>query len=259
MNRDDVIAREINLKILAGEYDAAIQLLQTRFFRAWEGGGRFSLGDSWVNANLARGQRCLIEKQYAQALADYQTAMQLPVTLKEASGNISSRKDEVSYWIGNAYEAMGDADNARRYWSEAAASEAAGASDGESGTGAHGQPGGRASIGGLGAGVHVEQAALYYQAMALEKLGQADRAKTIFEQLIDAGAKKLGTAPDGETPTPSNAGSIERAEAADAHFLAGLGQLGLNHRDQARLEFSLALKASPDHYAAMRALAEVRP
>jgi hypothetical protein len=39
--------------------------------------------------------------------------------------------------------------------------------------------------------------------------------------------------------------------------MVGLGQLGLNNQDQARQEFALALKASPDHYAAMQALNSV--
>ena len=44
IDRDDVIAREINLEVLAGKPDAAIKLLESRFFRAWEGGGSFSSG-----------------------------------------------------------------------------------------------------------------------------------------------------------------------------------------------------------------------
>ena len=67
-----------------------------------------------------------------------------------------------------------------------------------------------------------------------------------------AGAKALGN-------TPDKAASGQHAQAADAHYLAGLGQLGLNHREQARSEFSLALEAVPDHYAAMNALTEMRP
>ena len=50
-----------------------------------------------------------------------------------------------------------------------------------------GRPG---SIGGLAAGVRVEQAALYYQALALEKLGQDDRAKAIFAQLVEQATKR---------------------------------------------------------------------
>jgi tetratricopeptide (TPR) repeat protein len=91
--------------------------------------------------------------------------------------------------------------------------------------------------------VHVEQAALYYRAMALEALGQTEAATKLFQQLVDTG---------GTT-------TAQRSEAADAHYLAGLGQLGLKHQEQARQEFTLALKASPDHYAAKQALTDSHP
>ncbi len=260
IDRDDAIAREINLEVFAGKPDAAIQLLRSRFFRAWEGGGSFSLGDSWINANLANGRRHMIDKQYAMALADYQAGFEIPVNLQGASGDVSGRKGEISYWMGNAYEAMGDAAKARRFWTDASsAPDSKAAATGESGPGTHGPPGARASIGGLAAGVRVEQAALYYQAMALVKLGEVDRARTIFAQLVDASAKSLAQTPGMQAPYQSFATASERAQAADALYLAGLGHLGLNDRDQARQEFSLALKASPDHYAAMRTLTEMGP
>jgi tetratricopeptide (TPR) repeat protein len=259
IDRDEVIAREVNLEIFAGKSDAAIQLLKSRFFRAWEGGGSFSLGDSWINANLASGYRHMIDHKYAQALADYQAVLEIPVNLQGASGDVSGRKGEVSYWMGNAYAAMGDAEKARRSWSDASSAPDSEATRNENGPGAHGPASGRASIGGLAAGVRVEKSALYYQAMALMKLGQADQARTIFEQLVDAGAKALANAPNLETPSQPYATLTQRAQAADAHYLAGLGQLGLNNRDQARQQFSLALKASPDHYAAMIALTEMGP
>ena len=105
--------------------------------------------------------------------------------------------------------------------------------------------------------MRVEQAALYYQAMALMNLGQEDRARKIFELLIATGVNALGTAPDMEASSHSNIPAVQRAQVADAHFLAGLGQLGLDKRDEAREEFLLALKASPDHYAAMKALSDM--
>ncbi|MGO9642843.1 MAG: DUF5107 domain-containing protein [Candidatus Acidiferrales bacterium] len=268
INRDDVIAREINLDIVAGKADAAIQLLQSRFFRAWEGGGMFSLGDSWINANLVRGHQHMIARQYAQALADYQAALQIPANLQEATRDVSGRKGEVFYWIGNAYQAMGDSEKAQQFWrdaSEASASQAAGGRNGEGGfgglggTGARGQFSGRSSMGGLAAGGHVDEAAIYYQAMALEKLGQNDRSRTMFQQLIDTGMKALSSVPDVEAPIPTNDSLGQRAQVADAHYLIGLGQLGLNNQDEARQEFALALKASPDHFAATMALADMRP
>ena len=255
VNRDDVIAREINLDIFTGKPDAAIQLLRSRFFRAWEGGGSFSLGDSWINANLERGAQHMIAKQYAPALADYQAALQVPVTLQEATGNVSGRRGEIEYWIGNAYQAMGDSEKARSAWSDAAATSATSAT----GSGASVPPRSRGNIGGLAAGVRVEQAAPYYRALALEKLGQTDRAKTIYEQLIDTALKTLHSVPATGTSAQSAAASAQRTQLSDAHYILGLGQLGLNNRDQARQEFALALKASPDHYATIRALSEMTP
>ena len=251
IDRDDVIAREINLEILAGKPDTAIKLLQSRFFRAWEGGGSFSLGDSWINANLARGHQHLAAKQYALALSDYQAALAIPINLEEATGNVLGRKAEISYWIGAAYAAMGDTAKARQSWTEASTP----APTPEPGAAAARYSGhfSNGSMGGLAAGVHVEQAALYYQALALEKLGQADRAGTLFTQLIDAGNQTLGDT----AAAASN--SDQRTHIADAHYLAGLGQLGLNHPDQARQQFLLALKASPDHYAATNALTGMTP
>jgi tetratricopeptide (TPR) repeat protein len=187
----------------------------------------------------------MIAKQYAQALADYKAALQPPVSLQESTGNVSGRRGEISYWIGTAYQATGDTAMARQAWTDAAtgATDAAPSGNGPMRT--------RANIGGLAAGVREEQAAPYYQALAMEKLGQQDRAKSIFNQLIDAGTKSLGSAPavNSTVATPA-----QRAQVADAHYLIGLGQLGLNNQDKARQEFSLALAASPDHYAAMQAL-----
>jgi tetratricopeptide (TPR) repeat protein len=112
-------------------------------------------------------------------------------------------------------------------------------------------------VGGGAAGAHVPQAASYYQAVALVELGESDRAKAIFQRLADAGAKALTGASklDGKT----YATTAQRAQAADAHFVAGLGQLGLDNKDKARQEFSAALEASPDHFAAKIALAGITP
>jgi tetratricopeptide (TPR) repeat protein len=243
INRDDVIAREVNLEIFAGKPDAAIKLLQSRFFRAWEGGGRFALGDSWINANLERGHQHMGGKQYAQALADFQAALQVPANLEEATGSVGSRRGEALYWIGCAYQALGDTAKARSAWTEASASAADPVRRPRPGEPAYTGHFSNGSMGGLAAGVHVEQAALYYRAMALEALGQTEAATKLFQQLVDTG---------GTT-------TAQRSEAADAHYLAGLGQLGLKHQEQARQEFTLALQASPDHYAAKQALTDSHP
>jgi len=71
--------------------------------------------------------------------------------------------------------------------------------------------------------------------------------------LSDIGIKQLKGSPNSSASIGTSASS-QRAQIADAHYLDGLGQLGLNDRDKASQEFSLALAASPDHLAAKLAL-----
>jgi hypothetical protein len=79
--------------------------------------------------------------------------------------------------------------------------------------------------------LRVEQAAPYDRAPALEKLGQTDRAKTIYEQLIDTALNILHSVPATGTSAQSAAALAQRTQLSDAHFILGLGQLGLNNRD----------------------------
>jgi tetratricopeptide (TPR) repeat protein len=256
INRDDVISREINLDIAVGKADAAIQLLRSRFFRAWEGGGRFSLGDSWINANLLKGRQQFARRQYQEALASYKAAFELPDNLQDAATDTSTRRAEISYWIGTAYEALGDKSKAQQVFREASEATASRtAAEGERGYSAPGQFGGHTGLlGGLASGTFVARASTYYQALALEKLSQADRAKPMFKQLIDAGTQALDAARSAEAQTKSGNPSGDRARVADAYYLVGLGQLGLNNQDKAKQEFSRALEVSPDHFAARMAL-----
>jgi tetratricopeptide (TPR) repeat protein len=204
-----------------------------------------------VNANLALGQKQMAAKQYAGALESDKAAAQVPVTLQEAAGDIGGRAAEIEYWTGNAYEAMGDAANARAAWTRAAGGAGAGSAAAAGGAGPLRS---RGNIGGLAAGVRVAQASSYYQALAMEKLGQAEQAKAIFNQLIDTGAKELSGAPANGASAGAAVAANPKTQIADAHYLVGLGQLGLNNRDKARQEFSAALEASPDHLAANSAL-----
>jgi tetratricopeptide (TPR) repeat protein len=265
INRDEVIAREVNLDIFAGKPDAAIQLLQSRFFRAWEGGARFSLGDAWINAHLVSGRQHMATRQYALALADFEAAIQTPSNLREALGTsdlgspvdvAGSRKAELFYSIGSAYDAMGNTEKAKQLWrvateSSTAEAAASGASD------LTGQFSGHAALGGEASGARVSRASAYYQALAFEELGQTTRARQILRQLIHEGTQVLNRAADAPASKSGAIFPADRAQVADAHYLVGLGELGLKENNKARKEFSIALQDCPDHMAAHMALAEL--
>jgi len=235
INRDDAIYREINLKIFAGKYDDAIDLMDARFFRAWEGGGRVDAGDCWVNAHLGLGQNELAAKQYDKALADFQAAINFPANLQEAVGPAASRKSEAQYWVGVTYAAMGQKDKATQAWTDAAQAPA------PAPTGRRG--GGRGGRGGFGrggaataAGLHVDAASQFFQAMSMRKLGQNDQADAIMKRLLATTIPASGTA------------------AADAHYLVGLGDFGSGNTSDAKAQFEAALKISLDHFAAKLAM-----
>lgn len=232
IDRDDVIAREINLKIVAGKADDALKLLQSRFFHVWEGSGQYAVGDSWTNALLSRGQEKIQKQQFAEALADFQMALKLPSNLTEATLP-QAREPEIQYWIGVAYGGMKQPDSAKAAWQKSV-DFAAPAPDarGRGGRGARG-------AGSLAAGTRVVDAVPFYQAGSLERLGQTDRAKAIYQQLIDAGKHQL-----------ESADAQGKSRVADAHYLIGLGEAGLNHLDVARAEFQQAIQLSADHLGA---------
>ena len=251
INRDDVISRDVNLEIFAGNTAVAIKELQSRFFHAWEGGARYSVGNSWINANLVAGRSSLAAKKFDAALASFQAALQMPGNLIDSAGNTAGRAAEIQYDIGLAYEGLGDKEKAAAAWKLAAAGMSAQPAAGG------GRGGGRGGdVGGLGAGVAVADMG-YFQGLAMQKLGQADQAKPLFAALISTGTNSLTGAPAMDAITAGPATPAVRARVADAHYLLALGNIGLGNAANAKEELDLALKASPDHLAAHETLKSV--
>jgi tetratricopeptide (TPR) repeat protein len=93
-------------------------------------------------------------------------------------------------------------------------------------------------------------ALLYYQALSLSQLGEAARAKTLFQSLLDASQAALAGSSQatgggegffakfGERQSP-------RIRAANAHYIAGLARSGLGQPEAARKEFAVALELNP--------------
>ncbi len=244
--RDDSLAREVGLKVTLGNYDDAIKLMTGRRFAVWEGGS-LNVADDWTDAHILRGHQRFDAKRYREALADYQTATAIPDNLPAEMRFGGGRDAETAYWIGNAYEVLGDLEQARQFWQKATAGDASrlrrpGAPGG-------GFPGVLAISGG---------AQSYYQARALEKLGQSDKAQALFQNLVKSGAQMLQQA-SAKIDFFASFGEqqSQRSRLANAHYIAGLGYLGLNEKEKARQEFTQALQFSPDHLGARTSVARL--
>lgn len=235
--RDDALAREISLKVVAGKYDEAIALLSSRRFSVWEGGS-LNVADDWTDAHLLRARSHLAAGRAHEALRDCQAALTVPDNLPAERRAGGSREAEVHYWIGESLAAMGETGQARAHWEKAAAREPQ-------------------RMRGPGSAPGVQD---YYRARALDRLGQKQQARGIFQELVQAGAESLRrTSADLDFFASFGEQQSQRNRVAAAHYLKGLGHLGLGETEQAAEEFWQALRFMPDHLGARTELARLSP
>jgi tetratricopeptide (TPR) repeat protein len=235
VQRDDATAREIALKVNMGKYDEALELMRGRRFNVWEGGARFNVHDCWTDAHLLRGHARMKAGRLKEALADYQAALEFPENLQVARFRRGGRAPEGSYWVGVAYDALGESAKAREAWKEAAVELPRVGEDDVLPT-------------------TDRTVLLYYQAMALAKLGQTEQAAGLFGRLVKSGQSALAQGQKIDFFAKFGEQQTQRARIAQAHYIAGLGHLGLNQKAQAREAFSKALETGPDHLGAKGAL-----
>ncbi|MGD2094144.1 MAG: DUF5107 domain-containing protein [Phycisphaerales bacterium] len=239
VERDDALSREISLKVCMGKYDEGIELMKGRRFNIWEGGARFNVNDCWTDAHLLRGHRHFDAGRYKEALADFQASLEFPENLRAVRlRGGSGRETEVAYWVGMAYEALGEEDKAIESWTDAADSS--------------GSRRRRRWFGGPRG-----SARQYYQSLSLLKLGREEEAEEIFQNLVESSRRSLKEAPQLDFFAKFGEQQSQRSILANAHYLMGLGYLGLNDKDKAEREIIEALKISPDHLGAKSILARL--
>ncbi len=224
-HRDDAQNRAIAVKVALGQYDEAVRMMTGRPFAVAEG-ENLNVVEHWTAAHILRGQQSIEAKQYDKALTDLRAALEIPGNLPVGvdPGNSGPRTAEVAYWTGVAEEGLGDHPKATAAWERALSSS----------------PRRRA----VHNGDLSTQAEKYYQGLALQKLGKAEEAKAIFQEVVAAGKQAL----------PSQK---PRANRALAHYVTGLGYLGLRDHAEATAELREAVQTDPGLAEARVALAAV--
>jgi tetratricopeptide (TPR) repeat protein len=213
--RDDSYSREILLLVEIGDYSRAIKLLENFHFHIWEGGGR--IHNVYVDAHLFRGYKFFQEKQYDKALQDYLRALEYPKNLEVGRPRHGGRAAQVFYYVGTAHEALGDLKKARNFYKKSAA-----------------QKRGLTELS-------------YFQALSLEKLGKADEAADIFQRLIDLGNKRLEVSTSPDFFVKFGERQSEAKRQAQAHYILGLGYLGLGKTAEAEDKFKKAAELDINH------------
>jgi len=212
----------------AGRYDEALDFLANNHFHVREGGGE--IHDVYVDGHLLRGLQYFESKKFNEALKDFLAASEYPENLSVGRPKNDRHAPQVAYYIGTAYEALGDAQKAAEFYQKAADQK-----------GTSGWPEIR-----------------FYQGLSLRELGQKDAADKIFEDLISNGRQKLSQKAEIDFFAKFGEQQTEDARKADAHYALGLGYLGKGFLDKAEAEFEEAVKLNVSHVWVKAWLAELK-
>jgi tetratricopeptide (TPR) repeat protein len=229
VRHNDAFSREVVLLTQLRRYDEAIAFMETHHFRRWE--GVENIYATYVDAHLLRGHARARAGLYADAIRDYEAALEYPANLDAAAPYGGGGECRVYYMIGAAYEAAGAAQRASEYYGKATTAR---------------RPAGRSALD-------------YYQGAAYLKLGDQGRARELFEGLTSYARgwlESLAGGPSVDFFAKFGGRRPVSEQQADAYYLMGLGQLGLGRIAEARALFAEALSLNPNHLWAGAQLAD---
>ena len=167
--RDDLVLEEITLLNQTGRYEEAMQRLDARIFHPWEGGeGKVSTQYQICRVELAK--KAISDKDYEKAIKLLNGCLEYPHHLGEGK-LYGAQENDFYYLLGIAYDALGQKDKARECWEEA--------------TKGPQEP---------AAAMYYNDAKpdkIFYQGLALYKLGREGEAHGRFYRLINYGKQHI--------------------------------------------------------------------
>ncbi len=223
--RDDLSVEMAALYNQTAQHKRALELLQSRQFQPWEGGEGLTIAQH-VRAHLALGRKALLNYDAAEAVCQFEAALQNPPRAGEAIHPLANQSN-VYYWLGMAWEARGEEERARGWWRKAAAT------------------------------TEDISEMTYYSALARRKLGEEDRCERLLRRLL-AHAREMSRQPAGidyfATSLPTMLlfhDDLEARKNINAAFLEAQARLGLGEKKRARPLLTRVLKLDPSHAMAM--------
>jgi tetratricopeptide (TPR) repeat protein len=227
--RDDLTIEFCALLNQTGRHAEALALIEQRKFQPWEGGEGLALGQH-VRTHLALGRAALAAHAAEIARQHFAAALDAPEKLGEAKHLLANQSD-IHFWLGCAFEALGDRAAARRHWRQAATF--------------------RGDFQEMS--VRAFSELTYWSARAWEKLGRKSEARRLFKALL-AHARRLARAPAKidyfATSLPTMllfADDLAARQLTTAKILEAQARLGLGDRATARRLLRDVLRRDPSH------------
>lgn len=197
---------------LDGDYDDAIDFLQTHHSRTWEGGR----GIHWhyVNAHTLKALQLIKDKKYGEAISHLETAMLYPENLEVGKPLDDERNAMIYYYLGVAYDKMNNTKKAKESFQK--------------------------SVDAKNSRRMSDQ--IYYQAKAYEKLGRGVKVKEMFNNLIRIGQDQRKNGTNVSLIAVQESSSSDYQIISNAYYLEALGNKGLGKTPEEKKLFESAIK-----------------
>lgn len=235
VKRDDLYLEYVSLHNFTGNHEKALELLAQRIFHPWEG-GEGKVPFQYITAHVEQAKLLIKDHKFTQAIEHLEQAKVYPHNLGEGK-LYGTQENDINYWLGCAYEQLGDDHKACAYWEEA-------------------------SI-----GLAVPSPALFYndqqpdkifyQGLALLKLGRKEEAILRFSNLVAYGKEHI----DDNVTLDYFAISLpdlliweenlNKRNQIHCHYLIGLGKMGLGELNASHQALSTVIEKDTYHLAAV--------
>ena len=229
--RDDLLLEEITLLNLTGHYEQAKEKLDAHQFHPWEGGeGKVSGQYQLSRVELAR--QALDRKDFDAAIQLLNECLVYPPHLGEGK-LYGAQENDFYYLLGCAYDAKGENAKAVDCWEKATLGPTEPA-----------------------AAMYYNDAKpdkIFYQGMALLKLGRTDEAHGRFYKLVNYGKNHLFdnvvmdyfavSLPDLQIWE----GNLNLANRVHCNYMLALGYYGLHDETHSMKHLALATQLDPNH------------
>lgn len=231
LKRDDLYLEYVTLLNQLERYDKAIELIDSRVFHPWEG-GEGKVPEQYQIARLERAKQYIGEGNYPEALKLVEQCYDYPHNLGEGKLK-GAQENDFNYYKALILSEMGDKETARKLFEAASV------------------------------GLSRPEAAMYYndqkpdkifyQGMALLRLGRENEARGRFNSLISYGEKHIYdvfrmdyfavSLPDLQIWEDD----MNVRNRVHCNYLMALGYLGLGDRDRAGKHFDIAASLDINH------------
>jgi tetratricopeptide (TPR) repeat protein len=239
--RDDIYLEYATLCNHLGDFTKAIELIDNHIFHPWEG-GEGKVPAQYQLARIELAKQFLAKQDFTKAIQLLEECLLYPHNLGE--GKLSgAQENDFHYWLGCAYESLGQMEEALKFWELAK----------------EGNTEPAAAI------FYNDQKPdkIFYQGLALLKLGRNNEARQRFDSLIAFGEKHL----DETIKLDYFAVSLPDLLIWDddltfrnkihCHYMIGLGNYGMGNISKAKTNLLEAARMDLNHQGVQTHLAMV--